>query len=199
MGNFYTKIILQGLSQESLADYLNLIGRKTYVSPTINGYTIVYDRESENKSQELFQLTYQLSDKFGCPALAILIHDGLILHYELYQAGKMKDEYLSDIGFHNPEAQNYPEGGNAQILCSTLNANNAASKVRVILNTPSSSKGYANASSRLARLIKALGVSSFWATDCVGGYQYIEQESITPTTKKDPDSKLALSLMTKTG
>ena len=175
MGHFYPKIILQGLNQEFLANYLNLICRKTYISPTINGFTIVYDQKSEDKSQELFQLTCQLSNKFDCSALAILVHDDLLLHYELYQAGKIKDEYLSNIGFHNPEAQNYPEGGNAQILCSTLNANNAASKVRVILNTPSSSKGYANASLRLTRLIKALGISSFWAIDCVGGYQDIEQ------------------------
>lgn len=199
MGHFYTKIILQGLNQESLADYLNSINRKTYVSPTINGFTVVYDCKSEDTSQELFQLTYQLSSVFGCPALAILVHDDLILHYELYQAGKIKDEYISDIGFHNLEAQNYPEGGNAQILCSTLNVNNAASKVRVILNTPSSSKGYTYASSRLTRLIKALGISSFWATDCVGGYQDIEQGNITPTMKKDPDPKLAFSLMMKTG
>lgn len=107
MGHFYTKIILQGLNQESLADYLNLINRKTYVSPTINGFTVVYDCKSEDTSQELFQLTCQLSSVFGCPALAILVHDDLILHYELYQAGKIKDEYISDIGFHNLEAQNY--------------------------------------------------------------------------------------------
>jgi hypothetical protein len=199
MGHFYTKIILQGLNQDSLADYLNLISRKTYVSPTINGFTIVYDQKSEGKSQELFQLTCQLSNKFGCSALAILVRDDLILHYKLYQAGEMKDEYLSNIGFHNPEVGDYPEGGNAQKLCSILGANNAASKVRVILNTPSSSTDYSNASLRLTKLVKALGISSFWATDCVGGYQDIERGSITPVTKKDPSPELALSLVKKTG
>lgn len=199
MSNFLTKIILQGLQEKVLIDYLNKISRKTYVSPSINNFIIIYDEKSEYQSQELFNLTSRLSHEFKCPALAILVHDDIVLHYELYQDGKLIDDYISNPGFHNSEKGHFPEGGDAGKLCNTFGVNQAINKVRSVLREPGETNSYFLASSRLAELVRELEIPAFWATDCVGGYQDIEQGNITPIKKDDPSPEATLLMLTKTG
>jgi hypothetical protein len=197
VGNFYTNITFQLPNQEQLIDYLTEVGRSTYVSPTINGFTVVYDEKSETQCQELFNLTSQLSRRFNCAALAVLVHDDQVLHYELYQAGELIDEYISDPGFHNPEAGSFPEGGDAKKLCTSFGVKHAINQVRTILRKPGGEGSYLFASARHERLVRTLGISPFWARG-VGGYRNIERGSIAEIDEDDPSPEVALSMLRKT-
>jgi hypothetical protein len=43
----HPKLVLHNVSQDQLADYLHLLGCRSYVSPTVNHYTVMYDLSFE--------------------------------------------------------------------------------------------------------------------------------------------------------
>ena len=90
MGNFYTNITLRGPNQDQIVAYLRAEGRTTYVTPTVRGCTVVFDSEEE---MSLESLAATLSRHFNCVPLAIMNHDDDVLWHQLYQAGKLIDEY----------------------------------------------------------------------------------------------------------
>lgn len=197
MANFYTNITVKGQEQDSLLNYLEQLQRNAYVSPSIDDFTIVYDEASEYDSEELFSLASQISNQFNCSTFAVLNHDDMVLCYELYEAGSLIDEYISNPGFHDSKIRDFPEGGDAEKLCIALGSTKAINKVRPILREPSQ-KIYLRSSERHTKLIQALKIPVFWASDSVGGYNYIERGSITPMRRKDPTPENALSMLKKT-
>jgi hypothetical protein len=197
MGNFYTNITVKGQEQNSLLNYLEQLQRNAYISPSIDDFTVVYDKASEHNAGELFSLASQISNQFNCSTFAVLNHDESVFCYELFQSGSLIDQYISNPGFHDSEAGDFPEGGNAQKLCIALGSTKAINKVRPILREPSQGV-YLLASERHTKLIQALKIPVFWASDSVGGYENIERGCITPMSKKDPTPENALSMLKKT-
>ncbi|HYJ48238.1 MAG TPA: hypothetical protein VEV81_16615, partial [Pyrinomonadaceae bacterium] len=124
MGNFYTNVTLRGPDQDSIAEHLTRQQRTAYVSPTVDHCTVVYDEECESQdTQVLEQLAAGLSERFGCPALAVLNHDDDILWYKLFEAGRLADEYDSAPAYFDEEAESSePKGGDALKLCRTFKA-----------------------------------------------------------------------------
>jgi hypothetical protein len=131
MGLFYTNITLREADQEQVAQYLKQANRTSYVSQTINGFTVVYDKETENQdARVLIDLACQLSQEFKCTALAALVHDSDIFAYWLFEAGSLTDEFNSVPGYFDPHAQpSPPSGGNAKVLCSAFGIDDAADRV----------------------------------------------------------------------
>lgn len=119
MGLFYTNITLKGPTQERVTAYLQQQRRDAYVSPTIAGVTVVYDRACENQDDTLRVLTCDLSRTFLCPALGALLHDDDVFWYVLYLKGEYLDEYNSDPGYFGYEGDEPPPpaGGDAVRLC----------------------------------------------------------------------------------
>jgi hypothetical protein len=119
MGFFYTNITLKGPTQEQVLAYLRQERRQAYVSPTVAGVTVVYDRRCEDQDDTLRVLTCDLSRTYLCPALGALLHDDDVFWYVLYDQGEYIDEYDSEPGYFGYEGGQppLPSGGDASKLC----------------------------------------------------------------------------------
>jgi hypothetical protein len=131
MGLFYTNITLLGASQAQVAQYLKRANRTAYVSPTVNGFTVVYDKETEDQDvRVLTDAACRLSKKFKCATLAALVHDSDVFTYWLFEAGRLVDEFDSMPGHFDPGGQQSPpSGGNAEALCSAFGVDDAVDQV----------------------------------------------------------------------
>ncbi len=106
--------------------------RVAYVSPTIQGWTVVYDQETDDEDIDVLQeLAQRLSHSFACPAFAVLVHDSDIFMYWLYDNGTLVDAYNSIPDYFDPTAEEAapPEGGDARKLCAVFNREHALEQV----------------------------------------------------------------------
>jgi hypothetical protein len=169
MGASYTNITLHGPDQEQVVQCLTQMHRTAYVSPTVDNYTVVYDRETEDQdAAHLIGLASQLSTAFECPALAVLVHDSDILAYWLFEEGTLADEYDSAPGYFDGRAGAPPSGGDPEKLCAAFSAEGAVVGVAQILEAVESkstqadwSSGYVFAEDIHQDLAQALGMPSF--------------------------------------
>jgi hypothetical protein len=161
MGNFYTNYTLRGPSQTAVADMLR--GRQAVVTTAENGCVVAFDEASDSQdSTVITELAAKLSGAFQCPVLAVLNHDDDILWYQLYEGGKLTDEYDSSPGYFDPEAEpSVPAGGDAERLCSAFGASDPGAVERVLRKSSYDEDGYAFAFERHADLVRALGVPEF--------------------------------------
>ena len=127
MGLFYTNLSLFGVNQNHAAEYLS-IERDAYVSPTVNNFTVVYDKVMEDQdTNTIKKFSSSLSKALSCKAIAVLVHDGDLFLYWLYDSGNLVDHhnsipsYLDDTKIPLP-----PSGGNIRKLCAAFNANDVA-------------------------------------------------------------------------
>ena len=173
MGNFYTVHVLKGPEQKDVLSALR--GRPALVSATIAGFTTVLDEACEIQDGiSLATLAEELSSEFSCPVFAAMNHDDDVLYFELYEAGTKTDEYNSNPNYFGEAEVDGPSGGNAQRLCETLGASDAA-RVEAVLR-----KGdYIFATERHRDLALALGMPDF----SVGvGYNYARADDFMPGT-----------------
>ncbi len=165
MGNFYTSFTVRS------GDHANVVGamkgRKSVVSPSANGYTVIWDAECEIQDQNLIQrLGQQLSSALAAPVFAVLNHDDDILWYALYAPEGKLDEYDSAPGYFEGEVTP-PSGGNAQLLIKTMAPSAVVESVdQVLRNTE-----YVLAYDRHSELLAALGTPPF----ATFGYKYINK------------------------
>lgn len=179
LGTFYTNITLKGPTQAAVLTYLRAQGRDAYVAPTIGDSTLVYDLDCESQDLRILTaLAANLSQAFGCPALAALVHDDDFLVYALFQDGAQVDEYNSDPTYFEGERPAPPSGGDADALCAAFGARAAVARVEAILRAwrgPNGDPGaspYLFAQFRHRDLARALGLPE---SLCVLGYLYVEQ------------------------
>jgi len=99
MGNFYTNVTLLGPGREEVAEFLRQRRWTAYVSPTADRQTVVYDAlADEQDTSRLARVARELSERFACPALAVLNHDDSELWLELYERGARTAAYDSSSG-----------------------------------------------------------------------------------------------------
>jgi hypothetical protein len=183
MGAFYTNITLHGPDQEQVIQCLTQMKRTAYVSPTVDGYTVVYDEETENQDDaDLMGLASQLSRALDCPAFAALVHDSDIFAYWLFQEGTLLDEYDSAPGYLQGFAGPARSGEHPDKLCAAFAAEDALEAVAQVFRTVESrdldggwSAGYTFAQDIHHDLAQALGMPSFAVAT---GYRYIEASDI---------------------
>jgi hypothetical protein len=170
MGSFYTNITLRGPHQDQIVEALTRQGNRAYVSPTVNEFTVVCDKQCDTQDTAIIHsLAASLSARFECPALAVLNHDDDILWYRLYERGQLVDEYDSSPGCFKGKTSK-PAGGNAARLCALMGSQNVEA-VASVLHKAQGIKGYIFAIQRHEDLARALGIPIF----TVGlGYEYIE-------------------------
>jgi hypothetical protein len=171
MGNFYTNITVKGPSQQDLADFIQTQGRTAYVSNTIRGYTVIFDEKREEQdTRVLAELAAQLSSKLRCAALSVLNHDDDVLMYQLYENGKLLDNYDSCPDYFNTRAKSPrpPQGGDLKKLADTFGVEYPVDEATSILRRDD----YAFAVDRHEELARTLGMPDFVAGL---GYHYLEQ------------------------
>ncbi len=178
MGAFYTNVTLLGPNQKQVVEYLNQIHRDTYVSPTINGYTMVYDLESEAPDATLLsKFAAQLSKQFGCATLGVMDRHDTALVYKLYEVGALVDAYSSDPNYIDNDVIHAPSQGDAKKLCAACGAGQAVELVDAILKRAGAwdDNGYAVEQDRHYELVQALGIPLI----AVGlGYNYINEGNV---------------------
>lgn len=161
MGGFYTNYTLRGPSQKAVARALE--GRKAIVSPESNRCVVVFDEKSDAQDKSAIgALAMRLSGSLYCPVLAVLDHDDDILWYQLYENGRLTDQYDSWPDYFNPSPKpSGPAGGNAERLCRAFGASDPGA-VEAILRKPTLNPGaYLFAHQRHAELVLALGMPEF--------------------------------------
>jgi len=194
MGRTFANITVGGQTQDTLVNYLRKAKRNAYISPSFNDFVVVYDEDSEFDMEKLSNLSLQISKDLKCLTFPIVINDESAFSYELYENGNLIDEYSSS------GEDLFPEGGDAQKLCTILGVKKSISKVRPILREPSTEKVYLFASKRHEKLVRELDLS-VWSTEVIGGYQDIEEEEIDAIVFDEddfPDVEATLSMLKNT-
>jgi hypothetical protein len=96
MGNHYSNIVVYDVTQEQLFDRFSSLNRVGFLSPTINRFTAIYDRDVHaDFNEKLFSLS-QLSEFLNCAVMATYLCDGSQFGYKIYLKGQFVDEYITD-------------------------------------------------------------------------------------------------------
>lgn len=177
MGAFLTNIVLCGPTQNEVVAELRAQKRSAFISPTIGGKTVVFDRESERQGEALTDLALALSTKFRCAALAVVVHDSDILLLSLFESGRPTDDYNSAPSYFDEDGDpdEPPEGGDAANLCRAMGAGNAADLERIL--RASSTTDYVFEEERLAAIGRVLNLPPFVP---MVGYNYLQEASSDP-------------------
>jgi hypothetical protein len=178
MGNFYTNYTLRGPAQKDVA--AALAGRNAIVTPPISGSLVVFDEASDDQNHDhIAELAEMLSSRFQCPVLAVLNHDDDILWYQLYDNGRLTDEYDSAPDYFEPAAEpEPPKGGDARLLCAAFGSSRFEDVDEALRKPSADERGYTFAFERHLDLVKALTLpdiavgasySSFESDQCPEG------------------------------
>ena len=131
MGLFYTNTTLRLADQNPVIDFMKTNRRTGYISPVINGYVVVFDRETEDQNETaITKLTSKFSRQLKCVAFTVLILDGDIFAYWLYRNGKWLDKYNAIPNYFDDKVDSAPTGGNASKLCEALDVLEAFAAVQ---------------------------------------------------------------------
>jgi hypothetical protein len=184
MGNFYVNHTVRA-PQERVIAVLEAENRVAFVSPTIDGYTVVCDQECDSQDERaILTLGRSLSERLGSPVLAVLNHDDDILCYWLFEQGKLTeqhnscpdyfdDDYRGLTWFGDDEEVNdqlpaLAEGAAGEALCRAFGRPDAVAKVQAVL----ASEDELFAVFTHQRLLKLLGLP---AAAAGSGYRYVAE------------------------
>jgi len=172
VGNSYTNVTVRGAAQPALIEVLRELGRRAIVTPAVNGFTTVCDKESESQDHHIVgSVALTLSARLQCPTWAILNHDDDVLWYQLYDCGELADEYISSANWWDAES-GPPPRGNAVQLSRLMGAPGNAKIVQKILSRSSGIFGYLFAINRHSDLVKALGMPLYGVGS---GHKYLSR------------------------
>ncbi len=191
MGNFYVNITLKGPGRDQIVAGLTEAGCDAYLSPTVDGVTTICEAVCDSQDDDYIRaFAAKLSERLGCPALAVLNHDDDVLWYGLYAAGVLDHEYTSSPDFFEAEfldpdddleldddGVSIPEGGDAQALCAAFGPAADPAAVETILRALDDETGFVFAFERHEALAKALGLPAY--TVCCG-YRDLERGAFPP-------------------
>ncbi len=166
MGNMYVNFSVKGTGQQQVADTLARAGRRAIVTPSQDGYVVVYDEEADRQvTRQILTVGCLISRELGYPVLAILNHDEDILCYWLFHGGECVDAYNSDPDLFKEDKGAPPwQDGNPARLCAILEVGSVVS-VEVVLRAH-----YMFATDRHRQLVQALGLPA-WSFGY--GYGYV--------------------------
>lgn len=182
MGSFYTNFTVRYDDHFAVADALRSIGRTAYVAPAVNGYTVVFDCESDMQDVAAIEnVGLHLSRVLETAVLGILNHDDDILCYFLFRFGQWFDSYNSCPSYFDDSCDAGTTEFDAGKLCEAFGCTQNTESVKAILqNASDGEEGYVFAMDQHRDLVNALGLPDL----AVGlGYNYIESGDLAD----DPD------------
>jgi hypothetical protein len=142
MGNWYTNISLEGVSQAEILHALEELGRRAYVTPAISNWCTLYDQECDRFDLDVLEsLALTLSMRLNCTALASFNADDDILWLGIYKGGDRTARYASTRAFFE-DGTDFPEPSEvAPLLCRIFDKPQASAAVQRILRRPHSGAG----------------------------------------------------------
>jgi hypothetical protein len=168
MGLFYTTFTTLGPDDGAVTAALKKLRRTAFVSPTVEGYTVIYDQKTEEQDfAEIEKLGVGLSKACGAPVLAAALHDDDVLYLWLFQNGEQRDFYNSLPQYFDAEAEpGPPEGGDSGLLCQAFGHARKTKRVEKLLRANLLDDEMPEIPGELERhqaLIKELGMPAFAA------------------------------------
>jgi hypothetical protein len=135
MGLFYTTFTTRGPNQAQVIDALRAMDRAAFVSPTVDEYTVIYDRTAEEQDfAEIEKLGSVISKQISAPILAAVLHDDDVLYLWLFQDGRCQDFYNSLPQYFDPDAEpGPPEGGDVEAVCKAFGISGNCEELEVVL------------------------------------------------------------------
>jgi hypothetical protein len=122
MGLFYSNLTVFHSARSAVLAELRRLKRTAFLSPTIRGYTVVFDKVMEDQESKVIEgLGKAVTKALSCSALAAVLHDDDVLYLWLFQRGRVRDRYDSCPAYFDPNSESRPpEGGNAKLLCEAF-------------------------------------------------------------------------------
>ena len=173
MGNFYVNFSVRSTDTDKIATALEEDEQLCLITPPSNGYSVIFDRESDGQDPESIAAVGQvLSASVGAVVFAVLNHDDDILCCWLFENGKLSDYYNSAPHYFGDEPLSADEINakltDPQHLCTALGVPDAIDAVRRILGR----KDYLSETDRHAALVEALQLP-LWSVGF--GFRHIER------------------------
>src|SRR5579883_812292 len=76
--------------------------KESVVVPPRNGWTAVYDERCDHDRAAQRRLAEELSDRLGAVVLALALEEGAVVRFQLFERGRLVDEYLSVPTYYGP-------------------------------------------------------------------------------------------------
>jgi hypothetical protein len=188
MGLFYANLTVYRAMRPALLTALRRLRRTAFVSPTVHGYSVVFDQAiDEQDPAAIERLGRALTEVLSCPALAAVLHDDDILYLWLFHKGRVRDRYDSSPAYFDPHSEpRPPSGGNAKLLCKLFHWPEREERVEQLLRADlleGELPGVAGELERHAALAAELQMPRFVAglgySAIAGGYVPEEFQGVT--------------------
>jgi len=186
MGLFYTNMTLFRPARSALVADLRRLERSAFISPTVDGHTVVFDEQIEDQDTDAIEeLGVAISKGLSCCAMTAVLHDDDVLYLWLFQKGKQLDHYNSCPGYFDDSLSLEPSGGSGKLMCEAFGHPERAKMVEKLLRTELSNfpeTEIPGEQERHAAIAKALGMPPFVAalgySAIAGGYVIEEFKTI---------------------
>ena len=161
MGLFCVNFHFRTNDERALSEALNRRGiNRCRVVSAKSGWTSLYEEQaSEQDDRRIRELGGGLSKDLHVPTIAFLVHDSDIACYWLFDNGQLLDEYNSDSGYFDTDADGppNPSGGRTDILLRYCRSGVRQEELAKILSVESV-RATTFAEDVIERLAKALGI-----------------------------------------
>src|SRR4051794_11380051 len=103
MGLFYANLTVYRPTRPALLTELRRLRLEAFVSPTIDGHTVVFEKAIDEQNPEAIErLGQAVTQRLSCSALAGVLHDDDVLYLWLFQNGHVLDHYDSSPAYFDP-------------------------------------------------------------------------------------------------
>jgi hypothetical protein len=135
MGLFYSNLAVYRSERSQVLSALRKLRRNAFVSPTVDGHTIIFDHGIEGQNaDEIERFGIEMTFALSCVALVSVLHDDDVLYLWLFGSGKILDHYDSLPQYFDPVAEpGPPEGGNSRLLSEAFDRSCHREKVDQLL------------------------------------------------------------------
>jgi hypothetical protein len=135
MGLFYSNLTVYRPARPALQTELRRLEREAFLSPTIQGHTVVFDKAMDDQdSLAIEELGNGVTKALSCSALAAVLHDDDVLYLWLFQKGQVQDRYNSCPAYFDPDSEaRPPEGGNAKQVCQAFDQPDRVGRIEKLL------------------------------------------------------------------
>ena len=138
MGASFTNLTVCGPDQGDVVECLNEFGYSAFVAPTVNGWTLIAEKESESFDFDIVRgVAERLSAKLACAALSVQFYDDDVLLLQVYAAGTFVESYSSNPAYGAEDISEMFEvdrGGDAEQIALAFNKPEAVQSLQQALH-----------------------------------------------------------------
>jgi hypothetical protein len=138
MGASFTNLTVCGPSQVDVVDCLKELGNTAFVGPTVHGWTLIAEKESESFDFEIVRaFAERLTGKLSCPAVSVQFYDDDVLLLQVYSSGTFIESYSSNPAYGAEDLSDFMEvdrGGDAEKIALAFDRPEAVQSLQQALH-----------------------------------------------------------------